>query len=85
MITDEKIEIIHGIFFINRDIIPIVRIQNISIGQGPVFRHYGLYTLEIALASGTFEIEGLGKEAADEIAENLRKRLYQRMEQKERM
>lgn len=84
MINDEKIEIIHGIFFIKRDIIPIVRIQNISIEQGMVYRRYKLYKLKIALASGTFEIEGLCRDVADDIAEILRKRLYYRIEQKER-
>lgn len=80
MITDEKVEIIHGIFYITRDVIPVVRIQNITVKQGPIYRRYGLYTVEIALASGTFQIVGLTGETADEIAEAVREKLYSRLE-----
>ncbi|MDO4546372.1 MAG: PH domain-containing protein, partial [Bacillota bacterium] len=76
-------EIVHGIFFITRDIIPVIRIQNITVKQGPIYRRYDLHTVEIALASGKFEIVGLSRQTADEIAEALRQKLYTRLEQKE--
>lgn len=80
LISDEKVEIVHGIFFIERNIIPAIRIQNITIQQGPIYRKFGLHTVEIALASGTFEIEGLSKETAEDISEKMRERLYTRLE-----
>lgn len=83
LISGEKVEIVHGIFFIRRDIIPVIRMQNITIKQGPIYRKYHLYTVEIALASGTFEIIGLSKETAREIADKLRERLYIRLEKEE--
>ena len=79
-IDDEKVVIRHGLFFINQTIIPIIRIQNITISQGPINRHLGLYKVEIALASGSYEIVGLDKETADAISESLRAKLYHRME-----
>lgn len=82
MISDEKIEIIHGIFFIKRDIIPVIRIQNITVKQGPVYRRYGLYSVAIALASGTFEIVGLSFDTAEGIAEKMREKLYARLQEK---
>ena len=54
MISDERIEIVHGIFFIKRDVIPVVRIQNITVKQGPIYRRYGLYTVERGDCRGYF-------------------------------
>lgn len=81
-ISDDKVEIIHGIFFIKRDIIPTIRMQNITIKQGPIYRRFGLFTVEIALASGTFEIVGLDGETAQEIADKLRAKLRERLQAK---
>jgi uncharacterized protein len=80
LITDEKVEIVHGIFFVTTSIVPIVRIQHITVGQGPIYRKLGLFKVTIALASGTFEIVGLREERAREISETLRARLYTRLE-----
>lgn len=80
LISDEKVEIIHGIFFIERNIIPVIRIQNITIQQGPIYRKFDLHTVEVALASGTFEIEGLSREIAEDISEKMREKLYARLE-----
>lgn len=81
-ISDDKVEIIHGIFFIKRDIIPTIRMQNITIKQGPIYRRFGLFTVEIALASGTFEIVGLSGKTAQEIADKLRAKLRERLQAK---
>lgn len=80
LITDEKVEIVHGIFFVTTSIVPIVRIQHITIGQGPIYRKLGLFNVTIALASGTFEIVGLQETRAREISETLRARLYTRLD-----
>jgi hypothetical protein len=80
LITDEKVEIVHGIFFVTTSIVPIVRIQHITVGQGPIYRKLGLFKVTIALASGTFEIVGLKDERAREISETLRARLYTRLD-----
>ena len=79
LITEEKVEIVHGIFFVSTSIVPIIRIQHITMGQGPIYRKLGLYTVTIALASGTFDIVGLREQRAREISENLRAKLYVRL------
>lgn len=81
-IDDEKVVIRHGLFFISQTIIPIIRIQNITISQGPINRALDLYTVEMALASGSFEIEGLDQETAESISESLRAKLYDRISEK---
>lgn len=80
LITDEKVEISHGIFFVTTSVIPILRIQHITIGQGPIYRKLGLFNVTIALASGSFQIAGLREERAREVSEILRARLYARMD-----
>lgn len=82
-ITEDKVDIRHGIFFVTNTIIPIIRIQHITISQGPINRKLGLYEVEMSLASSNFKIEGLSKAVADEIAENLKSKLYVRLESKE--
>lgn len=82
-ITEDKVDIRHGIFFITNTIIPIIRIQHITVQQGPISRRLGLYDVEMSLASQSFSIPCLSKEVADEIAENLKAKLYIRLESKE--
>ncbi|MCQ4638240.1 PH domain-containing protein [Anaerovorax odorimutans] len=82
-ITEDKVDIRHGIFFVTNTIIPIIRIQHITVSQGPINRRMGLYGVEMSLASNSFKIECLAKEVADEIAENLKNRLYTRLEARE--
>ncbi len=79
LVEEDKVVIRHGIFLIRKNIIPIIRIQNITVSQGPINRKLGLYEVELTLASGSFSIEGLDRETADSISENLKSRLYQRV------
>lgn len=82
LITEDKVEIHKGIFFINTTIIPIIRIQHISLSQGPINRKLGLYQVTISLASGAFTIEGLTEEKANKISEYLKNKLYTRLKSK---
>ncbi len=83
-ITEDKAEIRHGIFFITNSIVPLIRIQHITLSQGPVKRSLGLYDVELSLASDNFKIQCLTKSTAEKIAENLKARLYSRLEYQER-
>ena len=78
-ITDDRVVIKHGIFFIAKTVIPIIRIQNVNTNQGPIQRIFKLYSVELALASGTFDIVGLSKETAEDISEKLNARLRARL------
>lgn len=79
-ISEDRVEIRHGIFFIKNSIIPIIRIQHVTVEQGPIYRRFGLYNVVISLASGNFQILGLSREKAEEISKNLNHRLYARLE-----
>lgn len=79
-IHNEKIDIHHGIFFTTHSIIPVIRIQHVTVIQGPIYRRFGLYGVKISLASGEFKILGLKENLAKEISDNLNARLYERLE-----
>ena len=79
-ISEDRVDIRHGIFFVKHTIIPVIRIQHITVSQGPINRQLGLYEVEMSLASESFQIPCLSKETADEISENLKAKLYDRLE-----
>jgi membrane protein YdbS with pleckstrin-like domain len=79
IITEDRVEIRHGIFFIQTTIVPIIRIQHVTLSQGPINRKLGISTIEINTASGAFKIEGLSEKDATAIAESLKSKLLHRM------
>ncbi len=82
-ITPEKVHIEHGIFFLKASIIPIVRIQHLTISRGPLSRRFGLVTLKVHTASGSFDIMGLSEETAADLSKKLNDRLQIRLEARE--
>lgn len=80
IISDDRVEIKHGLFFIETIVIPIIRIQHITIVQGPILRKLGLSKVSIHTASGAFLIEGLSNNSAKAIAEALKARIYTRLD-----
>lgn len=84
IISDDRIEIRHGIFLIKITVIPIVRVQHITITQGPINRKLGISTIVIHTASGTFAIEGISNDNAKTMAEMLKTKLYNRLEYNEK-
>ncbi len=80
IISDDRIEIRHGIFLIKITVIPIVRVQHITISQGPINRKLGISTINVHTASGVFGIEGISSEDASTMAEMLKAKLYNRLD-----
>jgi len=72
LITPDRIEIKKGIIFHSTRIIPISRIQHVTIAEGPLARHYQLARVTIHTAGGTQPIEGLARETAQDISEKLK-------------
>lgn len=70
-INAEKVEIIHGIFIVQRTVIPINRVQHINIKQGLIQKHYDISGVEIFTAGGRHAIEGLHSAVATQIADHL--------------
>lgn len=84
-ISEDRVEIRHGIFFIKNSVIPIIRIQHVTVEQGPIYRRFGLYNVSISLASGNFQILGLRQDRAEEISNILNQQLYARLEAEDKI
>lgn len=82
-IGEDRIEIIHGIFFTKRTLIPINRIQHLKIEQGILQKRFDLATVEIYTAGGRHQIKAILYAKADEIVCKLNHSVVEEIEQKE--
>ncbi len=68
MIAKDRIEIIEGLFFIRRTIIPIDRIYQIDVRKGPLDNAVGVEKVIVTTAGSSAAFRFLEPEIADEIA-----------------
>jgi membrane protein YdbS with pleckstrin-like domain len=61
----DEIEIQHGIFIIQRHLVPMVRVQYVDTEHGPLMRYFGLATLYVSTAATRFAIPALPKQRAE--------------------
>ncbi len=78
LIAADRIEVKKGIFFHATRIVPISRIQHVTVFEGPLARFYGLAGITINTAGGSVKIEGLARRTADEICERLKTAVNQK-------
>lgn len=71
-LTADRIEIKKGIIFHSTTIIPITRIQHVTVSEGPFARLYSLAKVDITTAGSTSEIDGLAAETARELCERMK-------------
>ncbi|MDR3307489.1 MAG: PH domain-containing protein [Coriobacteriales bacterium] len=67
----EEVDILRGILWRTRLIIPLIRVQNVDTKQGPIMRLNGLASVTIATAAGEHEIPGLGEQQADALRDQV--------------
>lgn len=70
-VTSTEIDILKGIFWRTRTIIPLVRVQNVETSQGPIMRNFDLSEVEIFTAGSSYTIPGLNKETADKLRDRV--------------
>jgi uncharacterized protein len=72
-IREDEVDLQRGIFWINRTLVPLARIQHVDTRQGPLQRRFGLATVVFYTAAGPNEIPELSAPVAagvrDRIAE----------------
>ncbi|PGZ94346.1 hypothetical protein COE51_22730 [Bacillus pseudomycoides] len=66
-LNEEEMEIQHGMFVVQRVLVPMIRIQHITIEQGPIMRKYGLTELKVSTAAMTHGIPGLTMREAEQL------------------
>lgn len=70
-IDEDKVQIVHGIYFITTSIVPIIRIQHVEMQQGPINRLFSLANVVIKTAGGSIAIPGLHKDEATNLTEHI--------------
>ena len=66
-VREQEIELQHGVLFITRTLVPMVRVQHVDTQQGPLLRKYQLATVTISTAATVHEIPALPIEEAEEL------------------
>ncbi|MFC6322547.1 PH domain-containing protein [Companilactobacillus baiquanensis] len=72
-IDERQVELHKGFFFRKQVIIPIARVQNVTLKQGPILRIKDLQKIIIVTAAGQSEIEGIKSTQAEELKEIIMK------------
>lgn len=70
-VTEDEIDLQHGIWWIQRTLIPMVRVQHVDTEQGPLLRKYNLATVKISTAAGTEEIPALLTQDAEALRDQI--------------
>lgn len=66
-LNEEEIEIQHGMFMVKRVLVPMIRVQHVTIEQGPIMRKHGLAELKISTAATSHSIPGLPMREAERL------------------
>lgn len=70
-IDEDKLEVRKGVIFITHEMVPIERIHQVDVKEGPINRIFGLANLEITTAGGIVTVEFLKTDVAESIASKL--------------
>ncbi|MCD9067620.1 PH domain-containing protein [Staphylococcus pasteuri] len=73
-IDENEIHVRTGIFFINTNIIPFFRIQNIDVNEGLIMRKYNLATITLSTAGGNSEMSLINIKNAQQIKRLIKER-----------
>lgn len=83
IITEDKVDFTEGIFILKRTVIPILRIQHITVTQGPINKLFNLGDISIVTAGGSHKIPNIEMAKAEEISEYLKNKVKQKVEENE--
>lgn len=64
---EEEIEIKSGLIFITNVLVPMVRVQHVELGSGPLMRKFDLASVSIVTAATTHQIVGLKQTDAEKL------------------
>lgn len=64
-VRENEIEVQHGLFIVQRTLIPMVRVQHVDTTQGPILKKYDLANISISTAATVHTIPALVVSEAD--------------------
>lgn len=70
-VTEHELELQHGVFFIHRTLVPMVRVQHVDTSQGPILKKYDLATVSISTAATVHEIPAVDIREAEELRRSI--------------
>ncbi len=70
-ISDDRIDVLKGIFTITHTIVPIERVHQVEVIRGPINNAFGLAIVNITTAGGVATIEYIEIKEAEQIADKL--------------
>lgn len=82
-VTEEDIDVIEGIFWVSRDIVPIERIHKIEVNKGPIDRLFGLGKVVVVTAGGSVVLRFIEDEVSEDIAMRLKNLINQIVSEEE--
>ncbi len=71
-LDDDSMEIIEGYIFVSHHIVPIERIQNLQLQQGPIDRMFGVAKMTITTGGGDITVRFVSKDLAEGMSEGLK-------------
>lgn len=79
LIAQDRIEVIEGVFWIKRTVVPIDRVHQISVSKGPIDNAFGVAKVEVITAGSTAVMRFLAEEKANEIAMYLNQKVNEKL------
>ncbi|WP_425440947.1 PH domain-containing protein [Sediminibacillus albus] len=70
-VFEQEIDVQHGIFIVQRTLVPMIRVQHVDTKQGPILKHFKLATVTVSTAATTHEIPALLEEEASELRDRI--------------
>ena len=79
LIDADRIEIIRGVLFVSRTVVPINRIHQINVSRGPIDTAFGVAKVSVITAGSTAVLRFLDEEEAQSIALYLNERVENKL------
>lgn len=74
-IDDKSVEVYKGIYFIRHEIVPIKRMQQVNISQGPINKLLKLANIDVITSGGQVQLKYIKETEVEEIASLLRDKI----------
>ncbi len=79
LITEDRVEIICGVVFVSRTVVPINRIHQINVARGPLDSAFGVAKVSVITAGSTAVLRFLDEDKAQELALHLNERVKNKL------
>lgn len=75
LIKDDEVVLMRGVFFKTTTVVPIIQMQDVGYAQGPLAQVFGIASVVISTAGSNLFIDGIKKEDAIRIVDDLKERI----------